>query len=153
MHMHLHATVFLAADHRGHALKETAEAYLTKRGVKVVDLTPRFSPDDDYPLVAKALAEEVLASKDARGLLACGSGAGIAIAANRFKGIRAAIGLGPTHVLAARHDDDLNVLVLAADFVDDGEVRGMLDAFVDAPFAKDEERFVRRIEELDQLGG
>lgn len=150
--MHLHATVYLAADHRGHGLKESAEAYLRERGVKVLDLTPELKPGDDYPLVAKTLVTRMLNEPNARGLLACGSGAGIAIAANRFKGIRAAIGLSPKHVEAARNDDDLNVLVLAADFVNDSEIRAMLDAFVDAPYSAKEQRHARRITELDELG-
>lgn len=143
--------IYLAADHRGHALKESVEKYLKERGVSTDDLTPELITGDDYPVVAELLVDKVLGAQGARGILVCGSGAGIAIAANRCKGIRAAVGLGPTHVAAARHDDDINVLVLAADFTDAHEVHGMVDAFIDAPFAAHEERFVRRIQELDQL--
>lgn len=144
-------TVYLAADHRGHAAKERVQEHLVARGVVAVDLTPRLEEGDDYPRVAATLVAALREAEGARGILACGSGAGIAIAANRFKGIRAAVGLGGAHVAAARHDDDINVLVIAADFAPDGSLEAMADAFVDTPFAP-EERYVRRIQELDELG-
>lgn len=145
-------TVYLAADHRGYSVKERLEAYLAERGVTTVDLTPSFTAGDDYPVIAAGLVAAMRKSPDARGILSCGSGAGIAIAANRFRGIRAAVGLGASHVAIARHDDDINVLVIAADFAEDHAVRAMADALVDAPFASGEARFVRRIAELDELG-
>ncbi len=144
--------IYLAADHRGHALKERIEAYLADRGVTTVDLSPRYTDGDDYPMVAASLVAALRESKSGRGILACGSGAGIAIAANRFKGVRAAVGLSGAHVAVARRDDDINVLVLAADFIQDDESRAMVDAFIDAPFDADEQRFARRIKELDELG-
>ncbi len=144
-------TVYLAADHRGHALKEKAQAHLDERGIVAVDLTPRLQEGDDYPRVAAVLVGALREAAEARGILACGSGAGITIAANRFKGIRAAMALSPEQVRAARNDDDINVLVLAADFMSEEEMKALIDAFEDTPFAG-EERHVRRIKELEELG-
>lgn len=144
-------TIYLAADHRGHELKERIQAYLMERGTVAVDLTPRLQEGDDYPRVAEVLVGALREAPEARGILACGSGAGIAIAANRFKGVRAAVGMSAAHVSAARHDDDINVLVLAADFIEDDTERQMTDAFVDGAFSP-EERYQRRIAELDELG-
>lgn len=144
-------TVYLAADHRGHELKEKAQAYLDERGITAVDLTPRLQEGDDYPRVAAVLVSALREASESRGILACGSGAGIAIAANRFKGIRAAVGLGAEQLRAARNDDDVNVLVLAADFTDEAQLRALIDAFEDTPFMPDE-RHVRRIQELEELG-
>lgn len=143
--------IYLAADHRGHALKERVEAYLREKEVVTVDLTPRLKEGDDYTDIAQVLADAMRESPEARGVLACGSGAGIAIAANRFRGIRATLGLDPAQVKASRSDDDVNVLVLAADFESDDDVHAQLDAFMSAPF-EDNERHVRRVRELDRLG-
>lgn len=145
------ATLYLAADHRGHELKERVQAYLDERSIVAVDLTPRMQEGDDYPRVAAVLVGALREATEARGVLICGSGAGIAIAANRFRGIRAAVGLNAKHVAAVRHDDDVNVLVLASDFTSDEDMRAMIDAFEDTAFGT-EERYQRRIQELDEIG-
>lgn len=144
--------LYLAADHRGYGLKEEAESYARERGLDVVDVTPSLVEGDDYPDIAAKLVDAMRGADGARGILACGSGTGMAIAANRFEGIRAVLGMNPTHVAVSRHDDDVNVLVLSADFSDPTGIRGMIDALVDAPFASQEERYVRRRDALDQLG-
>lgn len=144
-------TIYLAADHRGHEAKERIQAYLVARGIVAVDLTPRLREGDDYPRVAEVLVGALREAEEARGILACGSGAGIAIAANRFRGIRAAVGLNAKHVAAARHDDDVNVLVVAADFATEPDTEAMVGAFVDTAYVP-EERYRRRIQELDELG-
>lgn len=144
-------TLYLAADHRGHELKERVQAYLDERGIVAVDLTPRLQEGDDYPRVASVLVGALREASEARGILVCGSGAGMAIAANRFKGIRAALGMNAAHVTAARHDDDINVLVIASDFTDEAALRPMVDAFEDTAFQA-EERYQRRVQELDELG-
>lgn len=145
------ATLYLAADHRGHALKERVQAYLDERSIVAVDLTPRLQEGDDYPRVAAVLVGALREATEARGVLVCGSGAGIAMAANRFRGIRAAVGMSAKHVAAVRHDDDVNVLVIASDFTTEEEMRAMIDAFEDTAFGT-EERYRRRIQELDEIG-
>ncbi len=104
-------TIYLAADHAGFALKDRLKAQLIKQGHKIVDLTPIFKDGDDYPLVAKKLTSKM--ANGSRGVLSCGSGIGVCIAANRAKGIRAAVGHSPQEVKLAREHDDINVLCLS----------------------------------------
>lgn len=145
-------TVYLGSDHRGFSLKEGLRVSLTAAGHTVHDLTPELQPGDDYPLVTRNIVEQALADPHARGIILCGSGAGVVIAANRAKGIRAALGMSVAAIIAARHDDDINVLALAADFTNVEDARAIAEAFLSAPFAA-EERYVRRIQELDTLYG
>jgi ribose 5-phosphate isomerase B len=144
--------VYLSADHRGFALKEQVRAFVAGAGHDVRDLTPHTEPDDDYPVVAHTLVEKVLREPGSRGMLFCGSGAGVAIAANRFLGIRAALGMNPQEIAAARHDDDVNVLAFAADFTTLETAQPIVDAFLNTAFGGDE-RYVRRIKEFDPSYG
>ena len=86
--------IYLGADHQGFHLKEQIFAYLAKRGYDVEDMGGTvLDPSDDFPLFAQAVSLKVLGSdeKDPRGILICGGGQGVAMAANRFKGIRASV--------------------------------------------------------------
>ena len=145
--------VFLASDHRGYELKEKLEKILGEKECCLVDLTPLHDPEDDYPDVAGLLAMTVKEdlSNNARGILLCGSGAGVTVGANRFRAIRATLGLNKEQVQAARNDDDVNVLVIAADYTDEKEAEAMSRVFLETAFAE-EERFLRRRELLDTLG-
>lgn len=123
--------IFLAADHAGFALKDKIKDILTKQGQPVIDVTPIYKEGDDYPLVAQALAKQILkrATRDGRspttlrgtgdvgratkGLLLCGSGIGVCIAVNRHKGIRAAVGHSAEEIKLAREHNDINVLCLS----------------------------------------
>ena len=101
-------TIYLGADHNGFHLKEKIEAYLKSAGYKVVDEgDERLDPDDDFTVfasrVVRAMKEH---GDDARGILICGSGQGMAIAANRHKGIRAGLGWGVEAARSTRNDED-----------------------------------------------
>jgi ribose 5-phosphate isomerase B len=146
--------IYIGADHRGFALKSKLTDYLKKDGYSVEDIgDDHLDPDDDYPEFAGRCASSVLGSEDpnARGILICGSGQGMCIAANRFKGIRAALGHSAEATRAARNDDDANVLCLPADEVEHGDWQTIADAFVKTTFAA-APRFVRRNREMDNLG-
>ena len=84
-----------------------------------------------------------------RGILICGSGFGMEIAANKYKGIRAVLPMSSDHAYQARHDDDANVLAIAADFMEDEIITQMIKVFLVTPFSKNE-RHVRRIEKISQ---
>jgi ribose 5-phosphate isomerase B len=88
---------------------------------------------------------------EARGILICGSGQGMCIAANRFKGIRAALCWDQTEARAARNDDDCNILCLSSRYTSLEEAGSIMATFLSTPFAA-APRFIRRIEELDKLG-
>src|SRR3989344_1283991 len=111
--------IFLGADHRGFKLKEALKNWL---GEKVVDLgNDQFDPDDDFPDYAAAVAEKVSGGKG-QGIIICGSG-GMAIVANKFKGVRAVECWNETAARHAKEHDDANVLMLPADFVNKAEAK------------------------------
>ena len=109
-------------------------------------------PDDDYPEFAGRTVSSVLGStdNDARGILICGSGQGMCVAANRFKGIRAALGYDVEAAHSARNDDDSNVLCLPADKVEKGDWQDIVTTWLKTPFAA-APRFIRRNKEMDNL--
>jgi len=140
--------VFLASDHRGAGLKLYLIEMLTAAGYSVVNL----GVDDpntmvDYPDVAKNLADAMADDPRARGILICGTGAGVMIAANRYKHIRASRCDRPEQALDDRFHDDINVLALAADDIDIEMAFICAQTFLDSPFDNIERR-VRRIEKI-----
>ena len=107
--------LYLGADHQGRRLKESVKRTLEKQGVAFRDLdTGRFDPVDDYPLIAARVARAVERSSRHSGILLCGSGNGMVMAANRFPKIRAALASAPQYAAKARTDEDANILVLPA---------------------------------------
>lgn len=145
-------TIYLGADHRGFKLKENLKQALKDEAYDVVDCGAQaLAPDDDYPDYAAPVAKQVGASPAAaRGIVICGSGFGVDIVANKFPGIRAALAFTADHAYQGRHDDDVNVLALAADFVDAATAANIVKIFLTTPFAK-EERYTRRLNKIDQI--
>lgn len=146
--------VFIGADHNGFQLRNSLVTYLKQAGYDVVDEgDKKLSPDDDFPVFAQKVVTDILGSydRDARGILICGSGQGMCIAANRFKGIRALLGYDRESVRSARNDDDANVLCLPASIFKNDTANVLVETFLNTPFAA-APRFTRRINELDQIG-
>lgn len=143
--------VYIDADHNGFELKRALFAYLEKSQIEVEDLGgAEQNPDDDYPLAAARVAHAVLGDGGACGIVICGSGQGVCIAANRFKGIRASLCWDNQEARAARNDDDANVLCLPARMIDIDKAISITHTWLQTPFAA-APRFKRRIEQLDQL--
>lgn len=145
--------IYIGADHNGYKLKEALEAYLKKAGYDVVDDGgASLDPNDDYPVFAQRVTHDVLGSDDkgARGILLCGSGQGMCMAANRFKGIRAALLYDHETARSSRNDDDSNVACLPADSLEQKEAFNILETWLKTPFAG-AGRFVRRIQEMDRM--
>lgn len=147
--------IYIGSDHNGFHLKRKLVTYLNKAGYNVSDEGPeRLDPDDDFPVFAAKVVKDVLSSSDhdARGILICGSGQGMAMAANRHKGIRAALGYDRESARSSRNDDDANVLALPASVfnADPQELAVIVETFLTTPFAK-AARFTRRIREMDNL--
>lgn len=144
--------IYIGADHRGFQLKEEIKKYLDERGEKFKDLgNLKFEPDDDYPDFAVKVAGEVAkAPEKNRGILLCGSGVGVDVAANKVGGVRSALALSAWMVQAARKDDDVNVLSLSADITDAATAKRIVKAFLETPFSG-EERHKRRIEKIKQI--
>ncbi len=146
--------IYIGGDHNGFALKKHLVAYLARNGYKVSDEGDvTLDPVDDYPQFAARVVSAMRTSDDnePRGILVCGSGQGICIAANRFKGIRASVCNDVTEVRAGRNDDDTNVLCLPARMVTNAEAERLVDIWLTTVFAG-AARFKRRIKELDELG-
>jgi ribose 5-phosphate isomerase B len=145
--------IYLGADHNGFALKQDLITMLQKSGHEVVDEGDmQLQPDDDFPQFAAKVVNTLLADgdRDARGILICGSGQGMCMAANRFKGIRASLVWDITEARMARNDDDSNVLCLPARLLRSSEAEAAVNAWLATPFAG-ANRFKRRIAQLDDL--
>jgi ribose 5-phosphate isomerase B len=146
--------VYIGADHNGFDLKQVLMEELMAGGYTVVDEgdTQR-KPDDDFPQFAARVVSAIKASDDddARGILICGSGQGMCMAANRFKGIRASLVWSIEEAHASRNDDDSNVLCLPARYISEDEALQLAETWLATPFAG-APRFKRRIKELDKLG-
>ena len=127
--------IVIANDHAGTELKRVLAAMLADRGYQVVDLGTGGSESVDYPDFAAALSKALAEGKANRGLLICGTGIGIAMAANRFRNVRAA----PVHDLSsarlAREHNDANVIALGARFTGVELAKECLDTFLNTPFA------------------
>lgn len=143
--------IFLGADHRGYALKEKIATWLFDLGYDFQDLgAEHLDPTDDYTKYASEVASMVAKRPHSKGVLLCGSGVGIEVVANKFDGIRAAIGKNVLQVKAGRRDDDMNVLVIASDFTDVKEARGMLIAFLETKYEENARR-ERRLEDIEKI--
>lgn len=142
-------TIYIGADHRGFALKEYIKNYLAAEGRAIVDCgNAMHDENDDYPDFAHAVAERVANEAGAKGILLCGSGNGVAIAANKTRGIRAAVAMTEGQARAARSDENANVIALAADYTEQDEARDIIEAFLSTPFL-DAERHMRRIGKIE----
>jgi ribose 5-phosphate isomerase B len=145
--------LYIGADHNGFDLKAALTEQLVASGYEVIDKgDPQRKPDDDFPVFAAQVVHAMKASDDhdARGILICGSGQGMCMAANRFKGIRASLIWEVSEAHAARNDDDSNVLCLPASRLTSDEALSITLAWLHTPFAA-APRYKRRIRELDEL--
>lgn len=144
--------VFIATDHRGFKLKEKLKAWLEEDGRDVQDLgAHEYIEDDDYPFYAERVGRAVRDDPESRGVLLCGSGAGGVAAVNKVRGIRASVGLSVEMVAAGRHDDDLNVLVIAADFTSLERAKELTQAFLGTQFDEHTERYRHRISQIREI--
>lgn len=139
-------TIILGADHAGFRLKEILKSHLINAGYIVEDITPVFRDGDDYPPIAQAMVKKVL--KGNKGILICDTGAGMVIAANRFKKIRAAPCYSELMARHARTDNDSNILCLGQETTSATSAKKIIDAWLATSFSK-ATRHKRRINQLD----
>jgi len=142
--------VFLGADHAGFALKEVLEEALGELGHDAEDLGTHSSESVDYPDFAHRVAEAVLANEGSLGVLVCGSGIGISMAANKHPGIRAALCHEPWSAEMTRRHNDANVLCLGERVIGQGLARATLEAFLTAAFEGG--RHARRVGKIAPAG-
>jgi ribose 5-phosphate isomerase B len=127
--------IALGADHAGVGLKDDLKGLLDARGIVYADFGTHSTESVDYPDFASKVAQEVAAGRFDRGILVCGSGIGMAIAANKVAGIRAmAIGTEEAAKLSRMHND-LNVLALGARLTPADDARALVNVFLDTPFS------------------
>jgi len=139
--------IFLAADHAGFELKERIKQYLANRRIIFEDFGTFSTKAVDYPPLAKKVAQAV-AKHEGTGILCCGSGAGMAIVANRFKGIRSVVAWSTAVAAEEREDNDANVLSLPARFVSVDLALKIISTFLSTSFSH-EPRHQRRLKEID----
>jgi ribose 5-phosphate isomerase B len=138
--------VIIGADHRGVGLKAKLAAWLLSQGYAVEDIGTHSTEPVDYPIYAFQVGEAVAAGRAERGILVCGSGNGIAIAANKVRGVRAALCFTPEHAEMSRRHNDANVLVLGEDYLAAGTVQAVLQAWLESGF--EGERHARRVAQI-----
>lgn len=145
--------IAIGADHRGYQLKEFLKQKVTIPGTLIdwVDVGAFDDQRSDYPEFAIAVAKAMQEQKADQGLLICGTGVGMAVAANRFHGIYAALVWNKTIARMAKEDDHTNVLVLPSDFISADEALAMVHAWVTAQ--PKEGRYEKRIAMIDAIDG
>lgn len=169
--------IFIGSDHRGFPLKEQLKTWLKEEGHEVEDCgNTKFDPMDDYPDFAKCVAEKVqsaieqsaqglpggsrrdspgvagenkLDQSEQLGIVICGSGVGVSVMANRYKGIICALGFDVTQAKHARQNDHANVLSIPSDYVNFEKAKEIITAFLGAT-PKLDEKYLRRAKKLDE---
>ncbi len=146
----LPSRVVIGSDHAGFELKQALVPLLVERGFEIHDLSPILQEGDDYPIIAEQVAEQVAQSEDQTwGVLLCGSGIGVSIAANRVPGVRAALVRTPEDAKSARLDDHANILELGGRVTTAAELPAILETWISTQPSADA-RHLRRVAELDQ---
>ena len=126
--------IYIGADHAGFAAKEKLKSWLLNMGHDVTDVGTTSESSCHYPDYANSVAERVLKNSNSRGILLCGSGFGVDMAANRFKGIRAARCLSVEDAWLCRAHNDANVLCLPARLIDDTKIINITKAWLESAF-------------------
>ena len=126
--------IYLGCDHGGFALKEAIREYLQKHSIGFVDCgNTQYDSEDNFPDFVKPVVDGVLSDQDNRGILICGTGIGVSIAANHYRGIRAALAHNVDYARLARQHNDANVLCLGGRFIDAPVALTMVDTFLKTP--------------------
>ena len=141
--------IAIGADHAGFSLKEKLRSELTGEGHEVVDYGTSSDASCDYPDFAQPVAREVAAGRSDRGILVCSTGIGMAIAANKVDGVRAAPAINEDEVLLTREHNDANVLTLGAKYLDEEQALKLIHLFLDTQFAGG--RHARRVVKIAQI--
>ena len=141
----------IAADHAGYLLKEEVRGYLERVGHETIDLGAFNTEPSDYPDFAEAVGRALQAGRAERGILICGSGVGVCVAANKMPGIRACMCHDHYSAHQGVEHDNMNVLVLGARIIGQELAFDLVSAFLNARFQSQEERFVRRLNKVKAI--
>jgi len=143
--------IYVGADHRGFELKAKINKWLQGRGYEFEDVGAfEYDRGDDYVDYAIDAAQGVAKHPHAnRGILICGSGVGVAVAANKVRGIRCGLGFEADQVHSARKDDDINILALASDNTEEAKALQLVEKFLQTEFVESE-NYLRRTEKIER---
>src|SRR5689334_17512198 len=138
--------IAIGADHAGFSLKEKLRSQLAGEGHEVVDYGTNAESSCDYPDFAQPVARDVAAGRSDRGILVCSTGIGMAMAANKVDGVRAAPAMNEDEVHLTREHNDANVLTIGAKYVDEEQAMRMIHVFLETAFAGG--RHARRVAKI-----
>jgi ribose 5-phosphate isomerase B len=144
--------LYIGSDHGGFRLKESLKKYLKKEGIKFTDVgAKKLQPKDDYVDYAVLVAKKVShnPSRDI-GILICRSGQGVAIAANKFKNVRASLVWNTVEAKMSRKDDMSNILCLPADYISPHAGQNIVETWLSTPYST-EERHLRRVKKINNI--
>ncbi len=141
--------IAIGSDHGGYGLKQEIIGYLEENDLEYKDYGT-YTPDScDYPVYAKKVAKAILSGECDKGILICGTGIGISITANKFKGIRAALCHDCFSAQATREHNDANIVAMGARVVGPGLAIKIVDTFLNTEFSGDE-RHINRIRQMEE---
>lgn len=140
--------IALGCDHGGYDLMQEVIAHLDEKGIEYKNFGTFDTKSTDYPIYARKVVKSILSGESEKGILICGTGLGISITANRYKGIRAAVCHDCFSAEATRQHNDANILAMGGRVVGPGLALMIVDTFLNTPFSEDE-RHKRRIALID----
>ncbi len=141
--------IALGCDHGGYDLMQEVIAHLEKRGLEYKNFGTYTKDSCDYPEFAHAVAHSIVNGECEKGILICGTGIGISIAANKVEGIRCALCHDCFSAKATREHNNSNILAMGGRIIGPGHALDVVDLFLDTPFSNDE-RHIRRIEKIEE---
>jgi len=138
--------ISLSSDHAGFELKESIKKFLIKKKIKVIDLGPKNKDSVDYPDYAKKVVRNITAKKSDMGILVCGSGTGMAMSANKFKKIRAAVCYNKASTRLSRQHNNANIIALGARLTKKSDAIKLVNVFLNTKFEGG--RHLRRVNKV-----
>ncbi|MGM0461307.1 MAG: ribose 5-phosphate isomerase B [Fibrobacterota bacterium] len=140
--------ILIGADHGGFSLKEVLRDHLSSRGLAVTDVGTHSEESVDYPVFAREVARRVSSGEYEAGILLCGTGIGVSIAANRFRGVRASLCHNTEYARLTRSHNNSNILALGGRFLGEPQARAIVDVWLDTPYEGG--RHEARLQQLDE---
>ncbi|WP_312094956.1 ribose 5-phosphate isomerase B [Aminipila sp.] len=141
--------IAMACDHGGFELKEEIKTYLEKQGIQILDLGTHTTDSVDYPEYGEACGEAVVSGRADRGIVCCGTGIGISIAANKVKGVRCALCTSVQMAEMTRKHNDANILAMGGRITDTEAAKNITQAWLDTEFEGG--RHQRRVDMLNNM--
>lgn len=140
--------IYLGGDHAGFELKEVVKKHLETKQIEYIDLGAFSTESIDYPDIAREVGEKVMENQGSYGILICGTGIGVSMAANKVKGVRAALCTSEEMAAKTREHNDANVLCIGSRITSEALALKMIDKFFATDFSS-EERHQRRVDKID----